>query len=415
MIDRDFWQEIGATFSSNKLRTGLTAAGVFWGIFMLILMMGIGQGMENGVMNEFGGTVSNGLYVWPTTTTIPHKGMPIGRRIEFDVDDVAALAASVPEIDLLAPKVELGNQPIVYRDQDGSYEVRGELETVFEIQAMVPINGRILNPLDEAEKRKVAVIGKTVKEGIFGEQAAVGEYINVNNIPFLVVGVIEYDGQGQWMQEVEEQIFIPLGTARQAFNFGKRISWFVCTIDAAYKASAIEGSIKALLASRHRVAPEDEQAIRSFNSEEEFGRIASLFSSINIFIWFVGIMTLFAGVVSVSNVMLITVKDRTREIGLRKAIGATPWSVIKMILSESIILTTLSGYIGLLIGTGFVALVDWGLRASGAESELFTNPEVAPFVGIGSLIVLVVSGALAGLLPAQYAARIQPVEALRSS
>lgn len=371
--------------------------------------------MENGVMNEFGGTVSNGLYIWPTRSTIPYKGMPIGRQIQFDVEDVAVLEKQVPEIELLAPKVELGNQPIVYRDQDGSYEVRGELPAVFEIQSMIPISGRILNPLDEADKRKVAVIGKTAKEGIFGQQKAVGEYININNIPFLVVGVIEFDGQGQWMQEVEEQVFIPLSTARQAFNFGKRISWLVCTVDAAYRASTIEKQIKSLLADRHRVSPQDEQAIRSFNSEEEFGRIASLFSSINIFIWFVGIMTLFAGVVSVSNVMLITVKDRTREIGLRKAIGATPISVIRMILTESILLTTLSGYIGLLIGTGFVALVDGLMRATGAQSELFSQPEVSPLVGLGALFVLIVSGAVAGLLPSQYAARIQPVEALRAS
>lgn len=405
---------MGASFSSNKVRTGLTAAGVFWGIFMLILMMGIGKGMENGVVNEFGGAVSNGLFIWPQRSSLPFKGMPINRQIRFDLDDVNEIASKVDGLDLMAPRVELGNQTVIYGTKNGSYEVRGELTPVFSIQSMITMEGRILNPLDEKLKRKVAVIGKTVSAALFGEASPIGQYITVNSRSFLVIGVVEYDGQGQWMQEIEEQVFIPLSTARQAFNFGNRISWFVCTVKANAPIDQVEQNIRNILAQRHKVDPADEQAIRSFNSAKEFGRIASLFDSINIFIWFVGIMTLFAGVVSVSNVMLITVKDRTREIGLRKAIGATPWSVIQMILMESVLLTTLSGYVGLLIGTGFVALVDWGMQAAGAESELFMNPKIGWEVGVGSLVVLIISGALAGLLPAQYAARIQPIEALRA-
>ena len=414
MFDRDFWQEIGASFRSNKVRTGLTAAGVFWGIFMLILMMGIGKGMENGVTGEFGGTVSNGLFIWPQRSSLPYKGMPVNRQILFDLDDVSEVTSKIKALDLIAPRIELGNQNVVYGVQNGNYEVRGELDAVFPIQSMSLVSGRILNPLDETQKRKVAVIGKTVRDGLFGTNDPIGKYISVNNLPFQVVGVIEYNGQGRWMQEAEEQVFIPLSTARQAFNFGNRISWFVCTVKSDASVEKVERTIKNILAQRHKVDPNDEQAIRSFNSAKEFGRIASLFSSINVFIWFVGIMTLFAGVVSVSNVMLITVKDRTREIGLRKAIGATPWSVVNMILMESILLTTLSGYVGLLIGTGFIALVDGALAMSGAESELFKHPEVSWVVGLGSLFVLILSGALAGLLPAQYAARIQPIVALRA-
>ncbi len=411
-FDRDFWQEILSTFRSNKLRTGLTAAGVFWGIFMLILMMGIGRGMENGVKGEFGGTVSNGLFVWPGRSAMPHRGMGINRQLAFDLDDVKEIKAKVPEIELFAPRVELNGLNIVYGTEKGSYEVRGELPAVFKIQSMIAREGRILNTLDESERRKVAVIGKKVAEGLFKKESAIGKYIQVNNIPFQVVGVIEFDGQGQWMQEVEEQLFIPLSTCQQAFNYGKKISWFVCTVRPDASVTEVETTVKGILARRHKVDPNDAQAIGSFNSEKEYGRIASLFDSINIFIWFVGIMTLFAGVVSVSNVMLITVKDRTREIGLRKAIGATPNSIIRMILTESVVLTTVSGYIGLLIGTGLIALSD-NLLAGGG-SELFKNPEVEPAVGIGSLFVLVISGALAGLLPAQYAVRIQPIAALRA-
>jgi putative ABC transport system permease protein len=370
--------------------------------------------MENGVSGEFGGTVSNGLFVWPGRSSMPYKGMPINRQLAFDLDDVAEIKTKVPEIELIAPRVELNSQNIVHGSENGSYEVRGELPTVFKIQSMIAREGRLLNNLDESERRKVVVLGKTVASGLFKKISPIGKYVQINNIPFLVVGVIEFDGQGQWMQEVEEQVFMPLSTCRQAFNFGKRISWFVCTIRSDASVSDAETTVKSLLAQRHKVHPNDAQAIGSFNSEKEFGRIASLFDSINIFIWFVGIMTLFAGVVSVSNVMLITVKDRTREIGLRKAIGATPSSIIRMILTESVVLTTVSGYIGLLIGTGLIALVDMLLSSAGGGSELFKNPEVEPFVGIGALFVLIISGALAGLLPARYAVRIQPIAALRA-
>jgi putative ABC transport system permease protein len=413
-IDKDFWQEVFATYNSSKIRTGLTAAGVFWGIFMLIIMMGIGKGIENGVTAEFGGAVSNGIYIWPSETSIPYKGLGINRSIIFNLDDVAEIKSKISEIDKIAPRIELRGFKVAYASKNGSYEIRGELPDVFKIQSMIPMEGRILNQLDEKEKRKNVVIGKKVKEALFEKKSALNEYILINNIPFNVVGVIEYDGQGQWMQEVEEQIFMPLSTGRATFNFANNISWFVCTIKPGFPLEQIENNIKSILSQRHLVHPEDKQAIGSFNSEKDFGRITSLFSSINIFIWFVGIMTLFAGVVSVSNVMLITVKERTREIGLRKAIGATPFSVIRMILTESIVLTTISGYAGLLIGTGLIALIDYFLKSSGAGSELFKNPEVMPFVGIGALFVLVLSGTLAGLLPAQYAVRIQPIVALRA-
>jgi putative ABC transport system permease protein len=413
-IDIDFWQEILSTFRSNKLRTGLTAAGVFWGIFMLILMMGIGKGMENGVLSEFGGTASNGLFIWPGKTSIAQKGMPINRTVNFYIEDVDDIKQKVAAIDLIAPRVELGAQTVVRENEKGSYEVRGELPAVFSIQSMIPIEGRILNELDEKEKRKNAVIGKKVAAALFRTGSPIGKYISINSIPFQVVGVVAFDGQGQWMQEIEEQVFIPLSSCRQAFNFANKISWFVCTVKPEYDIEKTELEIKGLLAQKHKVHPDDKQGIGSFNSHKEFGRIASLFSSIDIFIWFVGFMTLFAGIVSVSNVMLITVKDRTREFGLRKAIGATPNSIIRMIITESVVLTTVSGYVGLLIGTGLIALVNYLISASGGGAELFKNPEIEPQIALGALMVLIVSGAIAGLLPARYAVKIQPVEALRA-
>ena len=413
-IDRDFWQEILSSFSSNKLRTGLTAAGVFWGIFMLILMMGIGKGMENGVLSEFGGTVSNGLFIWPGKTGMPHKGLSINRQVGFDTDDVKEIEKNVAGIELIAPRVELSGQTIVFEEEKGSYEVRGELPTIFKIQSMIAREGRILNELDEKNKRKSAVLGKKVAENLFKGLSAIGKTVLINSIPFQVIGVVEFDGQGQWMQEIEEQVFVPLSTARQTFNFGNKISWFVCTVKPDVDIEKVEKEIKAILAQRHSVHPDDKQAIGSFNSNKEFGRIASLFGSINLFIWFVGFMTLFAGIVSVSNVMLITVKDRTREFGLRKAIGATPNSIIRMIITESVVLTTLSGYVGLLIGTALIATVNYLLTMSGGGAELFKNPEINAQVALGSLFILIISGAVAGLLPARYAVKIQPVEALRA-
>ena len=413
LFSKDTWQEIIGTIRKNKLRTGLTAAGVFWGIFMLIFMMGMGDGLEKGIMNEFGGRSTNSLYLWPKSTSIVYKGLPAGRWARFTLDDIYALQKHADYIDILAPRHLTHNALVSYQDQSNNFEIRGEWPGVFKVESMLPIEGRVLNQLDEKRHRKVAVIGKTVQEELFGKGSAVGKDIIVQGISFQIVGVIKYEGESRRLQEAEEAIFVPLSTSVQLYGDGKHISWLVCTIDADKMVSNVEDDIINFIKMRHIIAPEDSRAIGCFNLEKEFRKLTGLFSGIRIFLWIVGIGTLMAGVVSVSNVMLITVKDRTREIGVRKAIGATPFSIINMILLESVFITALSGYIGLIVGTFIISVVNKLSQGMG-DDQMFQNPEVNLSISVTAFVVLVISGLIAGLLPSMHAAKINPVEALRS-
>ena len=414
MFDRDKWQEIFGTIRQNKLRTGLTAAGVFWGIFMLIFMMGMGDGLEKGILNEFGGRSTNSLYIWPQETSISYKGMPVGRWESFNIADINALKEHAPYLDILAPRHVTQNVVASYHTQSNNFDLRGEWEGIFKVESLTPTQGRVLNYKDEKEARKVAVIGRTVQEEVFGNENPIGKYLIVKGIPFQVIGVVKFEGESRRLQEAEETIFIPLSTSLRLFGNGKDISWFVCTITGDTQISAIEDNVIQFLKARHRISPDDQQAIGCFNLEKEYRKITGLFSGVRWFLWIVGIGTLMAGVVSVSNVMLITVKDRTREIGVRKAIGATPWSIISLILLESVFITTLSGYIGLILGTLIISFINYSISAMDMSGQMFMNPEVNLGVSIGSLVILIFSGLLAGLLPSLHAARINPVEALRS-
>lgn len=414
MFDRDKWQEIFGTIRQNKLRTGLTAAGVFWGIFMLIFMMGMGDGLEKGILNEFGGRSTNSIYIWPDETTIAYKGMPVGRWEPFTIDDIHALRQQADYIDILAPRHVTRNVVASYQTKSNEFDLRGEWPGIFKVESLIPIQGRAFNQQDEDLNRKVVVIGKTVKEEIFGNINPIGKYLVIKGISFQVIGVVKFDGESRRLLEAEETLFIPLSTSLKLFGNGKDISWFVCTIAGDKRVVDVEEQLISFLKMRHRIAPEDDQAIGRFNLEKEYRKITGLFSGIRAFLWMVGIGTLMAGVVSVSNVMLITVKDRTREIGVRKALGATPWSIINLILLESVFITTLSGYVGLLLGTGIIYFINLAVAGADMSGQMFMNPEVDLGVSIGSLVVLIVSGLLAGLLPALHAARINPVEALRS-
>ncbi|MGH1339073.1 MAG: ABC transporter permease [Aureispira sp.] len=414
MFDRDKWQEIFGTIRQNKLRTGLTAAGVFWGIFMLIFMMGMGDGLEKGILNEFGGRSTNSIYIWPEETTIAYKGMPIGRWEPFTIDDIHALRQQADFIDILAPRHVTRNVLASYQSEANNFDLRGEWPGIFKVESLLPTQGRTFNQRDEDLGRKVVVIGRTVKKEIFGNINPIGKYLVIKGISFQVVGVVKFDGESRRLLEAEETLFIPLSTSLKLFGNGKDISWFACTIAENKRVIDVEDQIISFLKMRHRIAPEDDQAIGRFNLEKEYRKITGLFSGIRAFLWMVGIGTLMAGVVSVSNVMLITVKDRTREIGVRKALGATPWSIINLILLESVFITTLSGYIGLLLGTGIIYFINLTVSGADMSGQMFMNPEVDLGVSLGALFVLIISGLLAGLLPSLHAARINPVEALRS-
>ncbi len=412
MFDYDKWQEIFGTIRKNKLRTFLTALGVWWGIFMLIVLMGAGSGLENGVFSMFGSHAANALYVWTQRTTLPYQGLPPGRNAQLNNDDIRAIETHFEkEVEYMAPRLWVNSGEIIHEDKKGSFDVRGDCPDMVKIDAIKMTDGRFLNELDMQQRRKVVVIGKRVAETLFDkEENPIANYLKINGVDYMVIGTFHSDRRGEDAEEDEKTILMPLTTAQQVTNRPNRIGWFVCTIDKRYKVGEVEDQLLALLKERHRIHPDDEQGVRSANVEEEVKELNGLFTGIKFLVWFVGIGSLIAGIIGVGNIMLIIVKDRTKEIGIRKALGATPKSIISMVLLESIFITTIAGYLGLLASTGIVYLMG---VAAGTEVQFFYNPQIKMGVGIAAILILVIAGALTGLVPALQASRIRPVEALR--
>ena len=414
MFDLDKWQEIYITIKKHKLRTFLTALGVFWGIFMLVLLMGAGKGLENGVMSLFGKHAKNSLYVWSNRTTKPYNGLPPGRFPRFTNDDIRAIEMSFADkIAYMSPRLHINSGEVSQGENHGAFNIRGDTPDLLYIDAIEVDKGRFLNAFDMTERRKVAVIGKRVEEVLFPNGAeAIGARIKTNGIEYLVVGVFKSNRRGGNAAEDEKEIYIPLSTAQQVSNRPNRIAWFVCAMYPNIRVSEVEGNLKALLKKRHQIAPDDPQGIGSDNVEEEFREVIGLFTGIKFIVWFVGIGSLIAGIIGVGNIMLIVVKERTKEIGIRKAMGATPASIISMVLLESVFITTIAGYLGLAFSTGLVVLMNLAV-GDGGGVEFYTNPEVDIEVGLAALLILIISGALIGLIPAMHAANINPVEALK--
>lgn len=413
MFDLDKWQEILATMQKNKLRTFLTAFGVFWGIFMLVLLLGAGKGMENGVYNRFGDGAKNSVFVWSGKTAVAHKGLKPGREIKLTNEDLKAVQREVAGLDMLAPRNRVwGEYTINYKKQNGSYQVFGAEPAFMDMNGERAFRGRLLNQLDEREKRKVIVLGEQAAQVLFADQNPIGEYVNIQGIHFKVVGTFKVRGNNSGRRE--ERAYIPFATLQTTFNQPNQVQVMLLAAKEGVPAKEMEDRLRVLLAQRHKFSETDDMALGIENTEEEYLKVQGLFSGIRIFVWIVGIGTLIAGIVGVSNIMLIIVKERTREIGVRKALGATPLSVVSLILQESIVITAFSGYMGLLFGTGLLALLEYLLVSSGAELPFVANPEVDFGVALGATVVLVLSGAIAGLVPALKAANIKPIEALRA-
>jgi putative ABC transport system permease protein len=416
LFDLDTWQEIAATLRSNKLRALLTASGVFWGLFMLILMLGLGRGLENGTRKNLAGLAPHAVYVWGQRTGLPYRGLQPGRGVRFDDDDIRRIAA-VPGVEHVAPRLRLGGwregARVSHRDKTGSINVLGDVPAFAKIESMPVVQGRFLNDLDIAERRKVVVLGRKARDALFAKgERAIGDFIAVNGVYFRVVGEIRSEKGGDEGDRVENSAFVPFTTFQQAFNQPNRVGWFSLSVRTDASASAVEKQVRQALSERHGVHPNDEQAIGSFNAAEQFGKVQGLFRGIRAFVWFVGTLTLLAGVLGVSNILLIIVKERTRELGIRKALGATPSAIVGLILQESVALTALSGYAGLVAGVGALeVLSNFVAKLDGAP---LTRPEVDLQAALIAAAVLVVAGAVAGIVPARHAARVAPVEALRA-
>jgi putative ABC transport system permease protein len=418
LIDVEKWQEIFSTLSKHKLRTSLTAFGVFWGIFMLTVLLGSGKGFENGVSEGFP-RISNYVYIWGQgKTQIPYQGMPIGRDIGFTAADVDAIAKNVASVGRIKGQNSVGiwggSPPYtVHKSKNGVFGVAGGFEGVEDIEAVKIIEGRSINALDEQQRRKVALIGKRVRDQLFvkGERV-LGSDITVNGISFQVIGVFESLQSGNQQQQ-DERLFLPNDTLRYAFNQIGRIGSFMIIPKPGIHAKVAEEDVKKYLAQRKQVSPDDRGVFGSFNLQDEYDKVQGLFAGIKAFSWIVAVGTIFAGAVGVGNIMLIVVKERTREIGLRKALGATPASIVGMIMQESLFLTAVAGYSGLVVGALLLETISRVLDASGAKVNFFSHPEMDFKTALIALLVLIVCGVLASLMPAAKAASVNPITALQ--
>ncbi len=409
MFDIDKWQEIFSTIRKNKLRTFLTGFSVAWGIFMLIILLGSGQGLENGVREQFRGGAVNGVWITSGMTSKAHKGLQPGREIKFTNEDYDLVKNSVDGIDLISSRFWIWqNNTFAYKNNYGNFTISPVHPDYEGIKELEMTEGRFVNNFDLEKYRKVIVIGEIIKETLFKfpDTTAVGKYINVAGVPFQVIGVFHDVGS----DDEQRRAYVPIYTAQRVFSGDNRINQVSFTTNLGLeKSNEMLESITRQLAAFHSFDPKDQRAINAWNKAEEFERTMKLFTAIRLFIWIIGIGTIIAGVVGVSNIMLIVVKERTKEIGIRKAIGASPASVVSLILQESILITGFSGYLGLVAGVLILEMVSKYMP----PNEMFANPEADFQIAIGATILLVISGALAGLVPSLRAAKIKPIVALR--
>lgn len=415
MFDRDKWQEVWHTLRRNKLRTLMTASGVFWGIFMLVLMLGFGKGLRGGVEKNMLGFANNAVFVWAQRTRLPYQGFQPGRRVRFETADIERLRTELPEIEDMAPRIQLGGYRdganVSFKTKTGNFTIMGDLPAVRKVEGIGITSGRFINELDIKEKRKVAVIGTDVRRILFGDASPLRQYIKINSVYFMVVGTFKREAGGEHTEQLKSTVYLPLSTFQYAFNQINRIGWFALALKPQADGEQVEQKARRILARAHHIHPQDDQGLGSYNSAEAFTRVTNLFVGIDFFVWFVGTITLFAGMLGVSNIMLITVRERTREFGIRKALGATPFSIISLVIQEAVTLTAIAGYAGLVVGVG---VLEVAARMVGDSAEAFSAPSVDFEVALIAVGILTIAGLFAGILPAQRAARINPVLALKA-
>lgn len=417
MFKLDRWKEILEVLTSNWFRTVLTAFGVFWGILILIILLAAGKGLENGIMTDFGDIATNTMFMWTRRTTKAYQGLPNDRQFNFKLEDVPMLRERFPQLRFVSARNQLGGfrggSNVVRGIKTGAYNIYGDYPEIINQDPMGITAGRFVNQNDIREKRKVAVIGEGVVSELYepGEEV-LGTYIKVQGVNFMVVGTYRKksnDGDGE---EGQKQIFVPFTTFSQAFNRADNVGWMAITAEDGTSITSLKEAIVGALKEKHKVHPEDTRAIGYFDLYEQFNRVVSLFGAMRFIAYFVGVLVLLSGIIGVSNIMLIVVRERTKEIGIRRALGEQPWSIRLQVLMESLVLTILSGMAGIAMGALFIYGVNSLLDANGPV-DMFANPSVSLSVVTAALLILIISGLLAGFIPAQSAIRVRPIEALR--
>ncbi|MFV8268618.1 ABC transporter permease [Flavobacterium sp. GT2N3] len=420
MFDRDKWNEILEALTANTFRTILTAFGVFWGIFILVILLAAGNGLENGVKKGFNGIATNTMFMWSQTTSKPFKGLPTTRQFNFKNADINALKANFPDLLYVSPRNQLGGYEgannVVRGTKTAAYTIYGDYPELIKQESMDIIKGRFVNQQDIALKRKVAIIGQGVISEMYDKaEEVIGTYIKINGVNFMVVGVYNSKSRNNGDAEsAQKNIFMPFTTFQQAFNYGDTVGWMALTANDDASITELKPKILDFMKSRHSINPQDDRAIGNFDLFQEFSKIQGLFFILRFIAYFVGTLVLLSGVIGISNIMLIVVKERTKEIGIRRALGATPGAIRSQILSEAIFLTIIAGMFGIALATGLLAIINMVLDSMPSEGMMFANPSVDLTVVFIALVILIGSGLLAGLIPAQTAINVKPVDALRT-
>jgi len=417
MFDKDRWKEIIEVLSTNVFRTLATAFGVGWGIFILIILLAAGKGLENGIRADFGDIATNTMFMWSRSTSKPYKGLPKGRSFEFKLEDVQAINERVPGLRFISPRNQLGGfgggNNVVRGLNTGAFNVYGDYPQIIKQEPMSITSGRFINQNDIEDRRKVAVIGEGVRNDLYDKgEAILGTYVKIQGVNFMVIGSYKKknnDGDGE---EGQKEIFVPFTAFAQAFNTGNDVGWMAITAHDGNSISELKENIVTVVKENRRIHPDDDRAVGYFDLYERFSRVESLFVALRWVAYFVGILVLLSGIIGVSNIMLIVIKERTKEIGIRRALGEGPWSIKKQILMESLFLTIISGMTGIIFGAAFIYGINAILDSVGPV-EMFVNPSVSLGVVVTALVILIISGLLAGFIPAQSAIKIRPIEALR--
>ncbi|WP_028377465.1 ABC transporter permease [Leeuwenhoekiella sp. MAR_2009_132] len=412
MFSLERWQEILETISKNRLRTFLTGLSVASGIFILVILLGFGQGMQNGISKEFEQDASNRISVYTGVTSVGYKGLNPGRFVEMTNEDYDYLITKYEDdLQFKSSVYRIWSGILSFKNESGSYRVEGVYPDYQFLENASLTEGRYINYSDQDSKAKVIAIGNKVKQDLFKDKSPIGEQVQINGINFKVVGVYTDPGG----EREETRVFLPLSTAQRVFGGADKVNNLGFTLtpkgtfqDALAQSLRFSEEIEVFLKERHLISPDDTSAVNVNNTLENAKRFYDLIWMIKTFFWFVGICTLIAGIVGVSNIMLIIVKERTKEIGIRKALGAQPLSIVSMILHESIFVTTIAGFSGLIVSMGLLELIGPNL-----EMDYIRNPSVNFNVAITTVFILVIAGALAGFIPAWRASRIKPIAALR--
>lgn len=409
MFQSEALAEILDTLSKNKLRTALTGFAVAWGIFIFVVLLGMGNGVENAMNQSFGNEAKNKISISGGTTSEIHKGLQKGRRINIYNRDADILERYFSEVTGYSTTYWFGSKAATYEDKNGSYQTNGVGADGLDMENLNLLQGRFINGMDILKKRKVVLLGKTPYEELFekGEKIE-GKYIKIDGSSFLVIGVIEYNSPWQ-----NGRLLMPISTAQSNYNAGsERIHNIDLVINATLSVSKkLEDKIRGLFGRKYDFNKEDKKALRVRNNIEEYARAKSVIVGIKFFVMVIGILTLISGITGISNIMLISVKERTKEIGIRKALGAKPNSIIKQIILESVLITSIAGYIGLVLGSLVVEGIN--IVTQNSDGSTFKNPTVDLQTAIIATLILIIAGALAGWLPARKAAKIKPIEALR--